>query len=103
MNLEQRPQQTYEIFTRFFDARPIKRVFSSLFSDLLFEKDFYNFKIEEDNTFYGFIYEITKHPLLFESLENIFTHIAYEDYFFVNYVYKYPTKSNLEDFYCSNK
>lgn len=103
MNLEQRPQQTYEIFTRFFDARPIKRVFSSLFSDLLFEKDFYNFKIEEDNTFYGFIYEITKNPLLFESLENIFTHIAYEDYFFVNYVYKYPTKSNLEDFYCSNK
>jgi hypothetical protein len=21
----------------------------------------------------------------------------------VNYVYKYPTKSNVEDFYCSNK
>lgn len=103
MNLEQRPQQTNEIFTRFFDARPIKRVFSSLFPDFISEKDYSNFEIEEDNTFYGFIYEMIKYPLLFESLENIYAHIAYEDYFFVNYVYKYPTKSNLEDFYCSNK
>jgi hypothetical protein len=103
MNLEQRPQQTYEIFNRFFDARPIKRIVSSLFPDLISEKDYSTFKIEEENTFYGFIYEITKYPLLFESLENIYTRIAYEDYFSANYVYKYPTKSNLEDFYCSNK
>jgi len=103
MNLEQRPQQTYEIFTRFFDARPIKRIFSSLFPDLFLDKDYSSFKIEQENTFYGFIYEITKHPFLFESLENIYTRIAYEDYSHMNYVYKYPTKSNLEDFYCSNK
>ena len=103
MNLEQRPQQTYEIFTRFFDARPIKRIFFSLFPDLFFDKDYSSFKIEQENTFYGFIYEITKHPFLFDSLENIYTRIAYEDYYHMNYVYKYPTKSNLEDFYCSNK
>jgi hypothetical protein len=81
MNLEQRPQQTYEIFTRFFDARPIKRVFSSLFPDLALEKDYSNFKIEEENTFYGFIYETTKHPLLFESLENIFDNQTDKDGF----------------------
>jgi len=125
INLEQRPQKTSEIFTRFFDARPIKRIFSAIHPELVSYKDYslrspetslhYSLRsldtlrnerpdsFEISNTFCDFIHEIIKTPSLFESLENVYTSIAHEIYFNTHYVYKYPTKSNLEDFYCSNK
>jgi len=107
INLEQRPQKTNEIFTRFFDARPIERIFSSLFKKLLNYDTYSNLKTIQgekyNNYVYNFIYELVKYPFLFETMENVYTHVTYENIFHVNYVYKYPTKSNLEDFYCSNK
>ena len=107
INLEQRPQKTNEIFTRFFDARPIERIFSSLFKKLLNYDTYSNLKIIQgekyNNYVYNFIYELVKYPSLFETMENVYTHVTYENFFHINYVYKYPAKSNLEDFYCSSK
>lgn len=105
LNLEQRPQKTYEIFTRFFDARAVEKILFSLFQRYSFYTNSSSFKVTTllQNNFHDFIYEILKIPSLFDSIDNVYTYLIHDKNFDINYVYKLPTKPNLEDFYCSNK
>jgi len=100
LNLEQRPQKTTKIFDAFGDCRNLKIILSSIFqsqNDNLVKKNSANFS--------DFINNIVKFPALFESMDK-----KYISFFApkkeqkqLRFLYKYPTKSNLEDFYCSNK
>jgi len=97
LNLEQRPQKTYKIFNSFFDSRNIKTILLSAFE---------NNNIDNNSLHSKFLYEMIENPLLFDGLNNNFSFLCYGDkksYNTINYLYKYPTKSNIEDFYCSNK
>lgn len=95
INLEQRPQKTYKTFSSFFDARSTKDILNSLFISKSPSKN---------QSFSNFITEIIEKATLFDNLDKKFTTL-----FFGNlstetkYLYKYPVKSNIEDFYCTNK
>lgn len=97
LNLEQRPQKTYKIFNSFFDSRSVKTILSSVFE---------NNTVDLDNLHSKFLHEMIENPLLFDGLNINFSFLCYEDkksFNNINYLYKYPTKSSIEDFYCSNK
>jgi hypothetical protein len=94
LNLEQRPQKTYQILNSFFDGRRVKNLFCSLFGE------------SKISSYSEFLIEMVNNPLLFDSVN--------KKYFFLlndkatnngvlKYLYKYPTKSIIEDFYISTK
>lgn len=98
LNLEQRPQKTSTIFNSFFDARRLKNILLSLFSkkesELIFLKDHSNF-----------LTEMTNNLNLFDNRQNLYSKLCFNEKNYLNnskFLYKYPIKSNLEDFYRSN-
>jgi NADH dehydrogenase/NADH:ubiquinone oxidoreductase subunit G len=97
LNLEQRPQKTSQVFSSFFDSRSVRKILHSIF-----EK---NINGLENNilTHSEFLNEIIENPTLFDNINKNFSALFYINNKTINYLYKYPTKSNIEDFYCSNK
>lgn len=98
LNLEHRPQKTSTIFNSFFDARRLKNILLSLFSkkesELIFLKDHSNF-----------LTEMTNNLNLFDNRQNLYSKLCFNEKNYLNnskFLYKYPIKSNLEDFYRSN-
>jgi NADH-quinone oxidoreductase chain G len=102
LNLEQRPQRTVKTFNSFFDARSIKSIVSSLF-----EKYFSVDKFKNRLIYSTFLGEIVDNSALFDNFDKKLSPVLYfsTDVFMgsTNYVPKYPMKSSIEDFYCSNK
>jgi NADH-quinone oxidoreductase chain G len=102
LNLEQRPQRIYNTFNSFFDARSVKSIISSIFEKLLCVKESKN-----SSTYNMFLNEIVDNSFLFDNLENKLSSVLYSssNRFMgsTNYILKYPMKSSIEDFYCSNK
>lgn len=99
LNLEQRPQKTKKSFLRFFEARSFKKIIYSIF-----DRSFISLKMKNPEYNSRFIYEIVKKPWLFQNRTNLFSYLCYKlNSKNVDFVYKYPVKPNLEDFYCSNK
>jgi NADH-quinone oxidoreductase chain G len=102
LNLEQRPQRTVKTFNSFFDARSIKSIVSSLF-----EKYFSADKFKNRLIYSTFLGEIVDNSALFDNFDKKLSPVLYfsTDVFMgsTNYVPKYPMKSSIEDFYCSNK
>lgn len=98
LNLEQRPQKTNRTFSSYFDARSLNNILISTFE---------NFKIQNKiNSHWNFLNEIVENYWLFDEINKIYGTLNYKTLNFVKHIEqlsKYPTKSNLEDFYCSNK
>lgn len=98
LNLEQRPQKTNKTFSSYFDARNLNNILISMFE---------NFKIKTQiNNHWNFLNEIVENYWLFDEINKIYSSLNYKTINFVKHIEqlsKYPTKSNLEDFYCSNK
>lgn len=96
LNLEQRPQKTYKTFSSFFDARNAKNILNSIFIENNSKK----------NLSSEFLYEIVENSSLFDDINRKYTSLFYNNKDLFNktkYLYKYPAKSNIEDFYCTNK
>lgn len=97
LNLEQRPQQTQKILVSSFENRSPLRILKSIFD---IKNDYVR------SSFMGFLSEILEKENKFELLNNkllktfpIFSKNRVDRSFISNY----PLKSNLEDFYCSNR
>lgn len=98
LNLEQRPQKTNKTFSSYFDARNLNIILVSIFENLKFK--------DKMNNHENFLNEIVKNYWLFNEINKIYTNLSYKNNNFIKHIEqlsKYPTKSNLEDFYCSNK
>lgn len=95
LNLEQRPMKTNKTYSSYYDARSIKNTLNSL---LIIEKT-YCLK------HFSFLYKIIRNPHFFNKNYKYFISLGkpLENYFKKNKIMKYPFKSNLIDFYCSNK
>jgi len=96
LNLEQRPQKITQIFNSFGDCRSLKNLLLSLFfkSGIVPVTKSSSF-IEELASSSGMFDNMTKKYIsLFNSSKHTMS---------LNYLTKYPTKANLEDFYLSNK
>lgn len=98
LNLEQRPQKTNRTFSSYFDARSLNNILTSTFE---------NFKMQnKNNNHWNFLNEIIENYWLFDEINKIYGTLNYKSINFFKHIEqlsKYPTKSNLEDFYCSNK
>jgi NADH-quinone oxidoreductase chain G len=98
LNLEQRPQKTNKTFSSYFDARSLNSILISAFE---------NFKMKNKiNNHWNFLNEIVENYWLFDEINKIYGTLNYKTINFlknIEQLSKYPTKSNLEDFYCSNK
>jgi NADH-quinone oxidoreductase chain G len=94
LNLEERPQKTNRTFSTFFNAQSVKNIFRSIFN--LNEKEVSN-KVNSFN----YLLEIINLGTKFNSLNKVLTP---KDVVGNNIqVSTYPIKSNIEDFYLSNK
>jgi NADH-quinone oxidoreductase subunit G len=94
LNLEERPQKTNRTFSSFFNAQSTKNIFRSIFD--LNEKQVSN-KVNSFN----YLLEIINSGTKFNSLNNILApDLGVSD---VIKISNYPIKSNIEDFYLSNK
>lgn len=98
INLEQRPQKTNKTFSSYFDSKSLNSILTSTFE---------NFKMKTKiNNHWSFINEIIINYWLFDEINKIYATLNYKSINFLKHIQqlsKYPTKSNLEDFYCSNK
>ena len=98
LNLEQRPQKTQKIFDNFFNARPIKNILQSIFN---LKKD----EFQKTGYFMDYFLEIINSSEIFESLNSKILSLKSSNLLFKNdfaQISVLPTKSSLEDFYCSN-
>ena len=94
LNLEERPQKTNRTFSSFFNAQSIKNIFRSIFN--INEKQVSN----KANSF-NYLLEIINSGSKFNSLNSILMPtLEVSDIIKIN---TYPVKSNIEDFYLSNK
>jgi NADH-quinone oxidoreductase chain G len=94
LNLEERPQKTNRTFSTFFNAQSVKNIFRSIFN--LNEKQLSN-KVNSFN----YLLEIISLGTKFNSLNHILTpNFGAHEIIRIN---NYPIKSNIEDFYLSNK
>lgn len=99
LNLEQRPQRVKRAFNSFFDARNLNSVLISIFENFSF-KDF-NSKVSKH---WEFLNEIIGSFWLFDKIQRVYSTMHFKTInLWVDQLSKYPTKSNLEDFYCSTK
>jgi NADH-quinone oxidoreductase subunit G len=94
LNLEERPQKTNRTFSSFFNAQSTKNIFRSIFD--LNEKQVSN-KVNSFN----YLLEIINSGTKFNSLNNILAPSLGVSG--VIKISNYPIKSNIEDFYLSNK
>jgi NADH-quinone oxidoreductase subunit G len=94
LNLEERPQKTNRTFSSFFNAQSTKNIFRSIFD--LNEQEVSN-KVNSFN----YLLEIINSGTKFNSLNNILALDLRGSN--VIRISNYPIKSNIEDFYLSNK
>jgi len=94
LNLEERPQKTNKTFSSFFNAQSIKNIFRSIFN--VNEK-----QLSNKASSFNYLLEIINSGSKFNSLNSILMPtIEVLDIIKIN---NYPVKSNIEDFYLSNK
>lgn len=90
INLEGRAQRTQKTFNSFFEARSIESI---LFST-------YNKQLSKKPNFIGYLAEIVEFPQKFALTKSLFSKTTIKTD--IGLIQKYPLKSTLEDFYCSN-
>ena len=98
LNLEQRPQKTQKIFNNFFNARSIKNILQSLLN-------LKNDEFKKTGYYMNYLFEIINSSEIFETLNLQILSLNSLNIFFNNnftQISILPTKSSLEDFYCSN-
>ena len=95
LNLEQRPIKTSKAYSSFYEARSTKNTVNCLL----------NLQTKGGQKHYSFLYKFLINPKLFDSYSSYLNSIAKPIASFSKKgrLMKYPTKSNLMDFYCSNK
>ena len=94
LNLEQRPQKTQKTFSNFFNSRSVINIFSSI---LNLKKN----ELKNTSNYLGYIYEILDNSEKFIiPNKNFFFKENYANTY--EFVFLYPLKSKIEDFYCSN-
>jgi NADH-quinone oxidoreductase chain G len=99
INLEGRAQKTLTSLSGFGDARDLKKILISFYSDIDVTMSSENFK------YLGFLKELTQNPDLFKNVERKFSS---NDLFSmgnsqeVSLVSKHPLKATIEDFYLAN-
>ena len=98
INLEQRPQKTQKIFKNKFNIEQIQTSLSAIF-----KIPFYSYK----NKFsLSYLFEILDNYKKFEFYDSNFSlkkSLVFIQIKSIDQVSKYPLKSNLEDYYCSNQ
>jgi len=98
INLEQRPQKTQKIFKNKFNIEQIQTSLSAIF-----KTPFYSYK----NKFsLSYLFEILDNYKKFEFYDSNFSlkkSLVFIQINNIDQVSKYPLKSNLEDYYCSNQ
>lgn len=94
LNLEQRPLITNKTYSSYYDARSIANTLRSITHS----------KVIRTRKHISFIWKMIHKPYLFDKNYKYFIYLGQvSDYVKKSKLMKYPTKSNLMDFYCSNR
>jgi len=105
INLEQRPQNTLKILPLTNDILTLKSVLQFILSLTISNKDLFFSKQTYNSKYFQFLYNLLDEPKYFNLLKNKFSnHTLFniENVAITNFIFNYPIKSFLEDFYSSN-
>jgi hypothetical protein len=96
LNLENKPRKTEYITLSSFDSRSFENLTTSFFKHAFIQK--------HESSFVQYIIEEAVDTFLFNSNKNnLITNTLFNELENVTFLSKNPIKTNLEDFYCSNK